>query len=444
MVVSPLLFDSDATMPTDENNPKRTADNESSRQLATSLLLDAVWRQMTTEQLLVELLNDYAQVREQFDKQEADKWLEGRYDWLRKNHEVDRIHTLQDPYQMERFVLDLRERIRARFPSDESSRPSASSESAGLQLSPPSQGPAFQSGILIDATVTPEEVLFSVWTDVRWDAEIHQLFYRRHGYAMSVDNPWLVRITNWMVEEEPLFGDATPQSEIEKANEQKHNGVADLQIRGLHHWNKWELVEDKGFLNSWTDRYLSGFPEKFTCAREFLKDTNLRTYRDLDKRLGNLHRWEEEDTARLTSVLNQFKSLPPATIAQLHSKEPFWRRESERTAYRCGRSHIEKRLYDIGYDATEIIAGGKEGVPSEPLPEVEQGLLIDKFEEACKQRKLKKTTIPREIMFEIAKDIGIPRTPKSLKGFKSRNKAYHQAYQYASLKGYKKARPRRT
>ncbi len=71
------------------------------------------------------------------------------------------------------------------------------------------------------------------------------------------------------------------------------------------------------------------------------------------------------------------------------------------------------------------------------INEIDQSTLIEKFQLRCKYLMLKKgKTIPNEILFEIAKHIGI--NVSDFKNFKSGNKSYHLAREFASRLEYKR------
>ena len=72
--------------------------------------------------------------------------------------------------------------------------------------------------------------------------------------------------------------------------------------------------------------------------------------------------------------------------------------------------------------------------------EIDQDTLIEKFQKECERRKLQKgKTIPQEILYEIAKAIGMK--VEKIEDFKSGEKNYQIARQYASLLKYKRKKP---
>lgn len=73
-------------------------------------------------------------------------------------------------------------------------------------------------------------------------------------------------------------------------------------------------------------------------------------------------------------------------------------------------------------------------------PKIDQESLIDKFKEECKKRQLVLyKTIPIKTLYEIAKKIGMK--VGGLEEFKSRERNYQIARQYASLCLYKRKKP---
>lgn len=81
--------------------------------------------------------------------------------------------------------------------------------------------------------------------------------------------------------------------------------------------------------------------------------------------------------------------------------------------------------------------------PSKTAEEgIEQDLISQKFEKEFKRRGVTKgKTIPRKILYEIAKDVGL-NVPKNINDFGKGEPSYQEARQYASIHGYKTPRKR--
>ncbi|MGA9116122.1 MAG: hypothetical protein WB626_05050 [Bacteroidota bacterium] len=67
--------------------------------------------------------------------------------------------------------------------------------------------------------------------------------------------------------------------------------------------------------------------------------------------------------------------------------------------------------------------------------------LTMRFARAAESRQLEKgQTVPTKILFEIAREIGIPLVPRSLKNFTPGSTAYQEVRQLAAVHGYKRAK----
>jgi hypothetical protein len=237
--------------------------------------------------------------------------------------------------------------------------------------------------ILFDTTVTPEEIVFSVWTDLRWDKKESRLYFRRHGYAPFEHDFNVVRVGFWPAMEELLFGDATSEDDIRQVRDWLKKGSTELHARGTKLWSRWERVDDKEKLKLW-DSFRHKFMDRSTRAREFLKEVNLNTYRELDMRLDALSKWEEEDSEQRKYCSGKpLKSLPMAALERLLGDTPFWKREVERTAYRQGKNDIEQWFFEHGFDATSVITAAAVAWKSEVDSERERQRYHDAVEFAA-------------------------------------------------------------
>ena len=103
-------------------------------------------------------------------------------------------------------------------------------------------------------------------------------------------------------------------------------------------------------------------------------------------------------------------------------------------------TELNRNLDKLDKSKTGLIIEGEKERKKTSDESPEQDTLIEKFQRECENRKLQKgKTIPREILFEIAKAIG--KKVNKIEDFKSGEKNYQIMRQYASLLKYKRKKP---